>query len=67
MEALTPCPPWLLKDCAAVLERAEQGSLPHALLITGVEGIGKQQFAQSLAESLLCESFSEVHERQRYG
>ena len=55
MEALTPCPPWLVKDCAAVLGRAEQGSLPHALLITGIEGIGKQQFAQALAESLLCE------------
>ena len=55
MEALTPCPPWLVKDCAAVLERAKKGSLPHALLITGIEGIGKQKFAQALAESLLCE------------
>ncbi|NLR75359.1 DNA polymerase III subunit delta' [Leeia aquatica] len=29
--------------------------LPHALLMTGYAGIGKQQFAQALAASLLCE------------
>ena len=55
MDALTPCPPWLVKDSAAVLGRADKGALPHALLITGIDGIGKQHFAQALAESLLCE------------
>lgn len=35
---------------------AEKATLPHALLITGVQGIGKHQFAMSLARALLCES-----------
>jgi len=37
--------------------RAEQ-RLPHALLLTGVPGIGKRHFAQFLAQGLLCEAFS---------
>lgn len=33
-----------------------QGRLPHALLLIGADGIGKQQLAARLAESLLCEN-----------
>ncbi len=56
MDSLTPCPPWLLEDLNAIVARADKGSLPHALLITGIDGIGKQHFAQALSETLLCES-----------
>lgn len=39
-----------------LLERSKQGRLPHALLITGVDGIGKRVFSQCLAETLLCQN-----------
>ena len=35
---------------------ATDAGLPHALLLTGPEGIGKSAFAQALAARLLCES-----------
>lgn len=34
---------------------AAKSALPHALLVTGVRGIGKQQFGMALAQALLCE------------
>jgi DNA polymerase-3 subunit delta' len=33
-----------------------RGRMPHAFLLYGAEGIGKAQFAEHLAKSLLCES-----------
>jgi DNA polymerase-3 subunit delta' len=36
--------------------RAAQRQLPHALLLTGKEGIGKRDFALSFAHALLCSS-----------
>ncbi len=54
MAALTPCPPWLADDGAALLSRSSAGRMPHALLLTGVPGIGKRAFSQWLAEALLC-------------
>ena len=35
------------------------GRLPHALLFTGAEGLGKGQFATTFAQSLLCQSLSD--------
>ncbi len=35
---------------------AMQSRMPHAILLYGAEGIGKAQFAEHLAKSLLCES-----------
>lgn len=41
----------------AQLQRARQdGRLPHALLLTGPAGIGKLDFAEVVAASLLCDS-----------
>lgn len=39
----------------AVLHMTETGKLPHAILITGEEGIGKKTAAKYLALSVLCE------------
>jgi len=48
-----PCP-WHQPLFEQVLAQHQAGRLPHALLLHGVPGIGKQQFAQALAEVLLC-------------
>lgn len=45
--------PWH-KNAWAQLVRTPD-SLPHALLLTGAEGIGKRRFAEFLAQYLLCE------------
>ena len=55
---LTPCPPWLLDQWPDVYRRHEQGKLPHALMFTGVPGLGKRQFVRFVAESLLCRNCS---------
>lgn len=59
MESLTSCPPWLLSDGGALMARSSARRLPHALLITGIDGIGKRAFGQWLAESLLCRNANE--------
>jgi len=56
--SLTPCPPWLLDHWQDVYRRHEQQRLPHALLFTGMVGIGKKQFVRFVAESLLCRDCS---------
>jgi DNA polymerase-3 subunit delta' len=46
--------PWQ-KDAWQRLQQArQQQRFPHALLITGVPGIGKLRFAEALSQSLLC-------------
>jgi DNA polymerase-3 subunit delta' len=35
---------------------AQRGNMPHAVLVTGQEGIGKAQLARSIAAAVLCES-----------
>ena len=47
--------PWQSEQWSSVQQRLQQERLPHALLLHGIEGMGKQQFAQALAHSLLCE------------
>jgi DNA polymerase-3 subunit delta' len=46
--------PWQATAVAGLLARRERW--PHALLITGPQGIGKRVLAEWLARSLLCES-----------
>lgn len=48
--------PWQVEPWHQLLARREQGTLPHALLFTGTEGIGKRQFAARLAAALVCEN-----------
>ena len=37
-----------------LIKRQQENSLPHALLLHGISGLGKQHFAHSLATYLLC-------------
>ncbi|MES9964321.1 MAG: DNA polymerase III subunit delta' [Candidatus Sedimenticola sp. 20ELBAFRAG] len=46
--------PWHQAIWERLLDAHARGRLPHALLLTGAEGVGKQQFAKRLARSLLC-------------
>lgn len=59
MQSLTACPPWLLADAKPLLSAANKKRLHHALLITGVTGIGKVAFCHWLAEALLCRNRTE--------
>lgn len=45
--------PWQVPDAQRFL--SDQAHLPHALLINGLSGTGKRQFALALAATLLCE------------
>ena len=47
--------PWTVEQWTQLQRRRQQHQLPHALLLAGPEGLGKTQFAQDLAQSLLCE------------
>lgn len=46
--------PWQTLEWTQLRARAAQGRLPHALLITGPVGVGKRDFAEAFARSLLC-------------
>lgn len=55
-ETLTAPFPWQTQIWSSLISRHRKGNLPHALLLTGINGLGKSLFAQALAEALLCES-----------
>ncbi|ODN67467.1 DNA polymerase III subunit delta' [Methylophaga muralis] len=48
--------PWQQTLWQHVVSRVEQQRIPHAVLLTGVAGLGKTLFAAKMAESLLCQS-----------
>lgn len=48
--------PWQQSQWQRLQESRQQGRLPHALLLTGPQGLGKGQFATLFAQSLLCQS-----------
>ena len=45
---------WNQSRFQRVQDQFQQGSLPHAILLMGPEGIGRETFAQSMAQWLLC-------------
>ncbi len=47
--------PWQTAPWQQFLQRRSKGQLPHALLLYGPEGIGKEEFARTAATALLCE------------
>ncbi len=48
--------PWQEPQWRQVAASRAAGRLAHAILLSGPRGVGKRQFAQRLAASLLCES-----------
>jgi DNA polymerase-3 subunit delta' len=48
--------PWQQAQWQRLQESRRQGRLPHALLLTGPQGLGKAHFADLFAQSLLCEA-----------
>ncbi len=46
--------PWQTAQWNALAQRAELGSLPHALLLAGAQGLGKRAFAEAFVRARLC-------------
>lgn len=47
--------PWMQNQWQQLLQQYHSNRLPHALLLTGPEGIGKFEFATQLVQTLLCD------------
>ena len=47
--------PWQSSLWQSLCERRMAGRMPHALLFTGPEGVGKKAFALAFAQAVLCE------------
>lgn len=46
--------PWQQTQWQRIQQYYQQQRMPHALLLTGAKGLGKYEFAENLAKSLLC-------------
>ncbi|WP_249978744.1 DNA polymerase III subunit delta' [Vreelandella olivaria] len=52
--ALTAVLPWHQHTWQQLVHLANEGRMPHALLISGAHGVGKQQLAEALIARTLC-------------
>lgn len=48
--------PWQQSQWKLLLNQYHQGKLPHALLLSGAQGLGKKDFAELFAGFILCEN-----------
>lgn len=48
-------PGWHAQAWRTLAQRAEHGSLPHAMLLGGAAGLGKRAFAEAFVRARLCE------------
>jgi DNA polymerase-3 subunit delta' len=48
--------PWHEENWRLLAGRRARGTLPHALLLCGPQGLGKREFAERVAQMLLCEN-----------
>jgi DNA polymerase III subunit delta' len=48
--------PWLESSRLTIATALAQGRLPHALLLTGLPGVGKGVLAEAIARQLLCKA-----------
>ncbi len=46
--------PWQLTEWRRLSERMQSGKMPHGVLLTGAQGIGKRHFALCLLQLALC-------------
>ena len=47
--------PWLESSWTTLKNHYQQRRLPHALIITGIKGLGKRYLGEKLAQLILCE------------
>ncbi|MCL5261328.1 MAG: DNA polymerase III subunit delta' [Gammaproteobacteria bacterium] len=52
--------PWQKAEWSYLASRRAQGKLSHALLLTGLEGLGQSDFAHAFAASLLCQNPNDI-------
>ena len=48
--------PWLISEWQQLFALKQASRLPHALLFSGAEGLGKLEFAKQFVALLLCEA-----------
>lgn len=48
--------PWLEPIWQSLVKRQQSGGLPHAIMLSGVRGVGKHALALKLAQWLLCDT-----------
>ncbi|MGD8570197.1 MAG: DNA polymerase III subunit delta' [Gammaproteobacteria bacterium] len=55
-----PVYPWQQSTWQHIVQRYQKGQLPHALLFSGPDGLGKRHFAEQLARALMCDRNHQV-------
>lgn len=51
--------PWLNEAWRRLWQQCKESRLPHALMLSGIAGLGKLAFAKQLSQALLCQHVSD--------